>query len=464
VTTYRLFPATSGPATATSYSGNYLAAVGFEVTASGLYLTGYWWWCCGTGQQTTAVKHALWEQGSGGTGAAVVPGSTVTSGTLTAGAWNYTALPAPLALSVNVFYQACVGFVSTGGFPETDNQFGTGQPLASGITSGPLFAYGNNPTPSGITGQSQFSSTAGSDPAAGQPVSTFNNANFWMDLQVTDQVPSGATYRLWPSQPYPYNWQPDTANNFTLATEFSLSQACQVSNVWFYSPAGTTQLPTDVGIWKVSNQSLVAGTHVVSPSWSGAAGSGWVSCPYTGLNLPAGDYKVAVANTAASPVIWNATTFPYWADAGNPVAPGMNGITTGPLSAPSNATATAPGQSTYHASAVFQWPDTYAPGIGSATYWTDIEVSVATNAPAGAAAVAAAAPAAALAPAAAAAPAAIQVAAAAPVVNTSSSIHAVAAAAAVRAAALSVPPPVAEGTLTASDTAAAVLTTALWPS
>ena len=73
----------------------------------------------------------------------MLPGSVVTSGTLTAGQWNYIPLPTPLQLSIGnvsgngaAVYQAATGF--TGSFPDTNNQFATGDPFASGITNGPL--------------------------------------------------------------------------------------------------------------------------------------------------------------------------------------------------------------------------------------------------------------------------------------------------------------------------------------
>ena len=125
----------------------------------------------------------------------------------------------------------------------------------------------------------------------------------------------------------------------------------------------------------MSTRALVPGTHNSSPSWSGAAGSGWVSCAYHDVTLPAGDYKVAVVNGAASPQKWNAATLDYWS-----TGPGANGITSGPLSAPSLAGATAPGQSTYNQGTSFVYPDTYDTG-GAPTYWVDLEVTPGSEPP-----------------------------------------------------------------------------------
>lgn len=373
--TYRLMDGLSGrpgngPSAANASTGNYLAGTLFEVTSAGLWMTGYWWWCCNTGQQTTPVDFALWQITSSSAGV-FIPGSHVTSGTLTAGAWNYTALPTPIPLSANVPYLTEVGYVDTTGFPLTQNQFGTSQPFAAGITNGPLFAFGSsNPT---SFPQGSFSSANGADPTVGIANSAFNNGNFWMDVQVTDQAPPNSSYRLFPNDPTPLTQTPDTANNFTLANEFSLSKACKLNKIWFYSgPATTTQLPTEAGIWQISNQTVLASTHVVSPTWSGAAGSGWVSTTIPGspVLLPGIKYKVSVFNGAATPVVWNVTRIQYWNN-----FEGANGITTGPLSAPNVANATNLNQGTYNQGATFAYPATYdAAGTGD-NYWIDLEVT-----------------------------------------------------------------------------------------
>lgn len=365
----------AGPSSAAASSGNFLAGLCFQVSQGGLWLLGYDWWVCNTGQQTSAVDHALWQI-TGATAGTFIPGSHVTSGTLTAGQYNTTLLPTPIGLSLNTPYVAQVGFVDTLGFPLTQNQFGAGNPYVSGITNGPLSAPGAGNAEFDSFPQGGFSSTNGADPTAGLADSAFNNSNFWIFPVVTDQAPLGASFRLWPNQPVPLAWQLDTPTaNWTLATEFTLSQTCKLNKIWFYSPPGVTQLPTETGIFLNSNQSIVSGTHNVSPSWSGAAGSGWVSVSYSNVVLPAGDYKVAVCNGAGSVANWSATTFPYWGDSGHPVGQGVNGITNGPIAAPNNANATAPGQSTYQPSSTLTWTNTYAPSVGSATYWVDAEVT-----------------------------------------------------------------------------------------
>ena len=364
---YRLFASTNGPSTPVSYSGSFLCGVVMAVTTGGCWLDGYWWWVCPSGQSTAAQKFALWCLYDAG-GGSLVANSTVTSGTLTAGQWNYVPLPAPLPLAIGATYVAATGF--TGGFPDTSNQFGSGDPYASGIVSGPLTAYsdasGSLPSPFN-TAQAVFG-VASADPTTSLPIYGSSTSNFWMDVQVDTTPPAGTSYRLWPGYPtIPGHLDSDTSG-YTLATEFQLSKSCTLDNIWFYSASGAAARPTRCAIWNVGSQSEVSGTDNSSPAWSGAAGSGWVACSYSGVTLPAGDYKVAVFYGGGSE--WYQATNGYWVTGG----PGANGITAGPVTAPSTSNATSPGQCTYNY-ASWAYPKTYSSAGNGENYWVDVEVT-----------------------------------------------------------------------------------------
>ena len=148
---------------------------------------------CPTGQSTAPQKFALWQVYGGGEGN-VIPGSVVTSGTLTAGQWNYIPLPTPLPLSVGnvsgigaAVYEVATGFV--GSFPDTNSQFGSGDTYASGITNGPLFGYSDQgasaPSPTAVTSFQGAFGTAGTDPSVNLPSQGSSSSNFWIDLQVS---------------------------------------------------------------------------------------------------------------------------------------------------------------------------------------------------------------------------------------------------------------------------------------
>ena len=159
----------------------------------------------------------------------------------------------------------------------------------------------------------------------------------------------------------------DPAIGYTLATEFQLSKSCSLDNIWFYSPGAAGALPTRCAIWNVSSQTVVSGTDNTSPSWTGAAGSGWVACAYNGVTLPAGDYKVAVFYAGGSE--WFQVDTGYFGS-----GPGANGITAGPLSAPGLSGATSPGQATYN-QGTWAYPDSYGSGSNGETFWVDVEVT-----------------------------------------------------------------------------------------
>ena len=108
MTTYRLFPSTSGPSSPVSYSGPFMAGVLFEVTTGGCWFEGYWWWVCPSGQSTSPQKFALWQVSRSAPGLSS-PAATVTSGTLTAGQWNYVPLATPVPLAIGAGYNAAPG-------------------------------------------------------------------------------------------------------------------------------------------------------------------------------------------------------------------------------------------------------------------------------------------------------------------------------------------------------------------
>jgi hypothetical protein len=381
VSTYRLFPSTNGPSAATSYSGNFLAGVAFEVTQGGCWFEGYWWWV-GDGspaQPTASQTFALWNARSQDDGD-LISGSVVTSGALTAGQWNYVPLETPVQLAIGTTYIASTGV--NGNFPVTNYQFNQGGPYEAGIIAGPLAAYSDQGAslPASYNLPQSVFTTANSDPTAVMANGGSESANFWMDLQVSDTEPAGyaGSRRLWPNK---FDASPttsaDSPANYVVATEIHLSQACTLDNIWYYSPGGTSQLATECGVWDIDNRQLVASN--TSPMWSGPPASGWVSCAFTGVILSAGRYRVAVYNGAATPDGWSPKQVHYW-DTGV----GQNGITNGPLSAPQLADAATaviyqgsgeePGQSVFAVGPPNQFPDLYVDGLAQ-NYWVDAEVT-----------------------------------------------------------------------------------------
>ena len=83
--------------------------------------------------------------------------------------------------------------------------------------------------------------------------------------------------------------------------ELTVSEACTLDGIWLYSPPGEslTALPTEIALYEVSGSSLVTSQ---APSWSGAAGSGWVYAAFSSPPaLAAGtDYMAVIFGPAAS--------------------------------------------------------------------------------------------------------------------------------------------------------------------
>ena len=156
---------------------------------------------------------------------------------------------------------------------------------------------------------------------------------------------------------------------YTMGMQFSLSQSAALTGIWWYSGTGAAVLPQQCGIYAVTGQTLVASN--TSPSWSGAAASGWVKCTFPGsTTLTAStNYKVCVQCLADSGdgFFYSATSH-YW-DTGT----GSGGLTSGIITAPNNAGGDG-GQDTYTTPAsVLTYPST---ATNAGNYWVDVEVTV----------------------------------------------------------------------------------------
>ena len=389
--TYRLFPSVDGPSSPVSYTGPFLAGVLFCVRAN-CWFEGYWWWVCPSGQSTSPQKFALWQVYGGAEGS-VIPGTVVTSGTLTAGQWNYIPLSAPIQLSIGnvtgvgaAVYEVATGF--SGSFPITNNQFGAGDPYASGITSGPLFGYSDQgasaPCPASVTAAQGAFGVAGSDPSVNMPDQGSSSSNFWIDLQVTTDTPGGysGSYRLWPNYPTVFPIQPtiDTQAQ-TIGTQFTLSESCTLENIWFYSASFAQDLPASTQIWDASTQTLVRGTNL-NAAWSGAVTGGWLANSYgsAGVVLPAGNYIASVYYGGGT--VFYSESRGYFGSYQGDAGPAANGIVNGPLSSPANVDAFNPpgGNSCYYVGGTGPtYPNAWDTHDGGESRWVDIEVTPASS-------------------------------------------------------------------------------------
>jgi len=155
----------------------------------------------------------------------------------------------------------------------------------------------------------------------------------------------------------------------TFTTEFTLTSAASLTGIWFYSPSGAAGLPDQCVLFDTSTQAEVSGTLNASPSWSGAAASGWVKCSYSGVALTSGHTYLAAVHVPPASSDGYGKTAAFWT-----TGTGSGGIVSGPLSAPNYSTSTLQG-----AVASGQSTITY-PTITESGAWfgVDVEVSTAT--------------------------------------------------------------------------------------
>jgi hypothetical protein len=86
------------------------------------------------------------------------------------------------------------------------------------------------------------------------------------------------TYSLWSQATE--TWSATGVNEGTAGIEISVSVAGTLAGLWLYSPPGEslTSLPTEIALYTVTGTTLVTSQ---TPSWSGAAGSGWVFAAFS---------------------------------------------------------------------------------------------------------------------------------------------------------------------------------------
>lgn len=394
MTTWRLLDGANGrPGIGSSTSGAQPPTTAFPVSNASLsfglsfrveplvWMQGYWWWVANTGQDVTPVTCCLWQVNGGSFYVPkVVPGSTVTSGTLTAGQWNWIPLAAPLALSPGGPYMAAVGNAWTTGVPKTASMFASGEPYASGIDSGPLHAYQSGT--GAPWGNPQMSFSQNADPTAGIPLQDSSGALYWLDIQCTDVPPAGATYRVFPDVLFPWNGKPGQ-NTASISNQYVISQNVALSRLWHFSPPTASVLPSECGVWAEATQALVAGTHLTSPAWENAAGAaaapgdGWISVTYDSPPLlSAGHYRPATFYAADSTTTWFASTDNYFpATQASNVNFGVGGLTSGPIFVPDLSQAESPGQGVYSNSSTFGYPNQWDSTQNGEVHWIDIEVA-----------------------------------------------------------------------------------------
>ena len=165
---------------------------------------------------------------------------------------------------------------------------------------------------------------------------------------------------------------PGGSGNLSIGNQFSVSSPKVLTGIWWWSPGdngGTAILPSACAIYDIGAAAQVSGTLNASPSWSGAAGTGWVKCTYSNnvVLSPGTNYMVVVyGNSGSGSTGWFGATDKYWT-----TGAGSGGLASGPLSAP-NSAGSVSGQSAYDYTGAIALP---ASSVDGYNFWADVEVS-----------------------------------------------------------------------------------------
>lgn len=152
----------------------------------------------------------------------------------------------------------------------------------------------------------------------------------------------------------------------TIGMQFSLSAPATLAAAWFFSNTGLTALPSGIVLWNLDTGLAVE--SVLSASWSGAAGSGWVRAPYSGSTVLSAGVNYATSFTDAGPGT------PFYADLNTDARFVSGGITSGIITVPATGGAVH-GQAPF-ATAYDTLPATSSTGIN---FWIDVEVSTSSS-------------------------------------------------------------------------------------
>ncbi len=163
---------------------------------------------------------------------------------------------------------------------------------------------------------------------------------------------------------------PADPTSYTMGVQFKVTTTGNtLTGIWFYSGSWAAALPNLIELWQSTGAGTGTKIHSETPSWSGAAGSGWVRAAFASPPaLTSGTiYKAAVSQPGN--VAWYAITANYWSSGA-----GSAGITNGPLTAPNNA-GSVDGQDCFNAAT-----DTYpATAFNASNYWVDPEITSSTD-------------------------------------------------------------------------------------
>src|SRR5438128_1608960 len=258
----------------------------------------------------------------------------------TASGWQQVNFSGPVAITANTPYLASY-HTTIGHYAGDASYFAT-----AGVNRSPLHTYANSSaTPEGpytYGATSQF------------PASTYNSANYWVDVAFTPATPAQKT--IWPSTARPTTPDVGSDSPVELGVRFYSDTSGYVTGIRFYKSAANTG--AHIGnLWSSS------GTLLASATFTSETASGWQQVNFSG--------PVAITANTAYVASYHTTIGHYAGDASYFATTGVNNA---PLHTYTNTSATP--EAPYAYGSASQFPtSTY----NSANYWVDVAFSASAS-------------------------------------------------------------------------------------
>src|SRR5438477_4053595 len=259
----------------------------------------------------------------------------------TASGWQQVNFSGPVAITANTPYLASY-HATIGHYAGDASYFAT-----AGVNRSPLHTYANSSAtpeaPYTYGGNSQF------------PASTYNSANYWVDVAFTPATPAQKT--IWPSTARPTTPDVGSDSPVELGIRFYSDTPGYITGIRFYKSAANTG--AHIGnLWSSS------GTLLASATFTAETASGWQHVNFSG--------PVAITANTAYVASYHTPIGHYAADASYFAAAGVN---RSPLHTYANTSATPEGPYTYGGTSQFP-----ASTYNSANYWVDVAFTASTPA------------------------------------------------------------------------------------
>ncbi|PYU53574.1 MAG: hypothetical protein DMG48_01050, partial [Acidobacteria bacterium] len=258
----------------------------------------------------------------------------------TASGWQQVYFSSPVAITANTAYVASY-HTTIGHYAGDASYFAT-----AGVNRSPLHTYANSSaTPEGpytYGGTSQF------------PASTYNSANYWVDVAFAPATPAQKT--IWPSTARPTTPDVGSDSPVELGIRFYSDTPGYITGIRFYKSAANTG--THIGnLWSSS------GTLLASATFTPETASGWQQVYFSS--------PVAITANTAYVASYHTTIGHYAGDASYFATAGVNNA---PLHTYANTSTTPEGPYTYGSTSQFP-TSTY----NSANYWVDVAFSASAS-------------------------------------------------------------------------------------